>query len=258
LKAVTRGTYEKGWAGPKGETMNICKGCEDLCEYCYGRNSAARRGQKDWDDWGNTRINWKIVNKGYRKQRRRVMFPSTHNINKYNLKPSIIFLNNLLPHVKSLLIVIKPWYPVVKKLCKQFQRFNDKIELRFTITTFQDRWRERFEPYSSPIPERLSSIKLAHKYGFLVSVVVEPFLDADPLVLIRKLIKRNVGPHNIWIGPMNHRRELSRTSDVIFNHSAYLNSIYQPLNLKSIYGRIMAEGWKINFKDGFLNQMRKK
>ena len=89
-----------------------------------------------------------------------------------------------------------------KDIINGFRKYQGKMQFRFTITSNDNEILSFWEPNAPAFEERFESLILAYKEGYKTSVSVEPFLDDDPVPLVKEL-----SPYiteSIWIGPMNH------------------------------------------------------
>jgi len=192
----TVGTYE--WAK---KTLNFQIGCENGCLYCYAREMATRYKWNSSSNWTTPRVRQEMLTKNIPNFGEVVMFPSSHDITPNNIEQSIQFLGNILKAGNKVLVVSKPSYECIKRICKEFDRYKDHILFRFTIGSSSDEVLKFWEPYAPSFNERLKSLKLAHKLGFQTSVSCEPMLDNQ----IERVIKK-VDPfvtETIWIGKVN-------------------------------------------------------
>jgi len=112
------------------------------------------------------------------------------------------FLRHILEAGNEVLIVSKPHLVCIKAICKEFEKYKDKILFRFTIGSADDAVLKFWEPNAPGFKERLACLKLAYKKGFGASVSCEPMLDNN----IDKVIKK-CSPYvteTIWVGKINH------------------------------------------------------
>jgi len=232
---VTSGTKE--WAD---SNVNIAYGCSHDCQYCYAKKLAIFSGRKTRENWKEMVINRKAVEKGYRKRKGRVMFPSSHDITPEILGECLIVLKKLLFAGNTVLITTKPHISCVKEICQSLSHYFNQIQFRFTITSKNNKLLEKYEPGAPRYEERLMCLSYAYGKGIKTSVSIEPFLDYDPIPLIEEI--EPYVTESIWIGPLNHYK----FPDLIENYRGFhLYEIYRKLrNMK-----------KIRFKDAFIKKM---
>ncbi len=250
---MTIGTKE--WST---SSVNFQSGCTD-CSYCYARMMANDFGQIKWDDWCNPVIRQKNVQKSYGKRKGTIMFPTSHNLDLWNIHEGIKVLNKLADADNDVLVVLKPSCSVVERICRLVHN-KSKIEFRFTITSTSQDKLSLFETGAPGLMDRFNAMHYALRNRVKTSISIEPFLDSDPSELIEDLLDDGYGvkPEDIWIGPMNHLSRLIKLSPIIAANQEYLRRIYRPKNLEFIKAIAIEEGWKINFKDGFLKQLKAK
>lgn len=174
------GVYE--WAD---ESVNIQIGCENGCRYCYARHRAVERFGycKSNEAWLKPVVDRKKVNKQYRKNFGTVMFPSTHDITPSNVHDYLQVATKLLEAGNNLLIVSKPDFECIKKLCFELSCFDkSRILFRFTIGSLSDEVLRFWEPNTPSPSERVKCLKYAFAKGYRTSVSCEPYLDAFPCI----------------------------------------------------------------------------
>ena len=198
-RKITSGTKE--WAD---KNINCIKGCANNCRYCYAKMMAKRFGRATEETWKDMEIRGDVLSKRFRKFKGRVMFPSSHDIVDIPevKKACFTVLKNLLDAENEVLVTMKPSLSVTKDIVEGFRTYNERMQFRFTITSNNDDILSFWEPNAPSYHERLESLKLAYKEGFKTSVSVEPFLDDDPVPLVKEL--SSYISESIWIGPMNH------------------------------------------------------
>lgn len=253
----TLGAHEPGW-GERGGTRNIQHGCERNCHFCYGAEGADRRNQRRRDDWDFPVIDLNKVNRKYRKVPKRIMFPTTHDITENNIETCLVVLKRLLEVGNNVLIVSKMSSNIFERLTTELWDFRQQLEVRITITAWDQLIKSIFERNSPWTEDQLPILESVLKLNLVLSVSIEPFLEEDPARLIQELISRGIT--SIWIGPMNHRGRLQKISNTIADNFDYLEQIYSPQNLRRIYykcRKLMKQnpGVQIHFKDAFLKKM---
>ncbi|NIO36124.1 hypothetical protein GTO27_00290 [Candidatus Bathyarchaeota archaeon] len=195
------------------------------------------------------------LEKVFKKRPGRVMFPSTHDIFDFSPYKEACFtvLRRLLESENDVLITSKPKLTVIQDIDRQFRRFIEQMQFRFTITSNSDELLEFWEPNAPRFKERLSSLEYAYRRGFRTSVSIEPFLDYDPTELIETV--RPFTTESIWIGRMNYipctnisRSERSHYVRVRRNYeTAHLYKIFEEFNGQPL----------IRFKDSIRIQLQR-
>lgn len=181
---------------------NCIEGCKNDCLYCYGAESADRYGRR-------TREAWHVMKPNARSGRAvshykgRVMFPTTHDLHIEHVDWWGPFLQRLLEKGNNVLIVTKPEYQAVSRICRVFAQYKDQIEFRFTIGTNDDKVAAYWEPGAPSPSDRLMAIAHAYTLGFKTSVSMEPLLIEQPKEMIDQLFMGWI-TGEIWIGAMNH------------------------------------------------------
>ena len=146
--------------------------------------------------------NQKKIDKGYRKRKGRIMFPTSHDITEESLEGCLIVLKKLLDAEDEVLITTKPRLTCVKKICKQFMNKKDLIQFRFTITSNDNEKLKFWESGAPSFEERFEALKYTFKEGFKTSISIEPFLDKNPYKLVERL--KPYVSESIWIGKLNY------------------------------------------------------
>ena len=242
---ITSGTKE--WAD---YNVNCVKGCAHNCRYCYAKLMAKRFHRATEDTWKDMVIRKDVVTKKFHKYHGRVMFPSSHDIVDIpEVKEAcLIVLKNLLDANNEVLVTMKPSLNVTKDIVANFEEFKENIQFRFTITSNDNAILSFWEPNAPSYEERLKSLLLAYKEGYKTSVSVEPFLDDDPVPLIKGLSPFIT--ESIWIGPMNHiPRKNIQTKDI--PEYDRIRAAKQIDNLQRIYDELVGVP-HIRFKDSMI------
>jgi DNA repair photolyase len=225
-------------------SKNCIKGCSNDCKYCYGKKWANRWGRIPKENWHAMEYNPNSV-KYIKKERGKIMFPTTHDLHIEHAGWWMPFLTGLLEKGNDVLIVSKPRVNAINLICQSFQKNKKQIEFRFTIGTDDDVTRKFWEPNAPPIQERIQALKLAYDAGYKTSVSMEPVLTHTPENLIKK-----ISPYvtdTIWIGKMNY------LSDKWFNENTIkwyyeMKSINSYDNMKKVYENNKGNP-KIRWKD---------
>ena len=122
------GTTE--WAA---SNVNYLKGCSNDCKYCFSKEMAIRFKRKTPENWKEEEINWEAFNRNVKQREGYIMFPSTHDITPKHLDLTLDFLSRLLGNGNKVLIVSKPSFECIKRICDTFTEYRDHILFRFTI-----------------------------------------------------------------------------------------------------------------------------
>jgi len=194
---TTKGTKE--WAD---WNLNLFKGCSNNCKYCYAKFMAKRFERiKTLEEWSIPIINNKILHQKFRKRKGRGMFPTAHDITPQTYIPYVVVLQRLLRAGNEVLITTKANFNLIKMLCGQIIFYSNQVQFRFTITSIYNYKLKDWEKNAPSYQSRKASLILAFDKGFKTSVSIEPYLDADPTLLITE-----IAPYcteSIWIGIMN-------------------------------------------------------
>jgi len=190
------GTTE--WAA---SNVNYLKGCSNDCKYCFSKEMAIRFKRKTPENWKEEEINWEAYNKNVKQREGYVMFPSTHDITPRYLNLAIDFLERLLCNGNKVLIVSKPSYECIKKICDTFSAYKDQILFRFTIGSACNKTLKFWEPNAPDYKERKRALIYAFEAGYQTSISCEPMLDDRIDKVIDDLIQYVTDA--IWLGKMN-------------------------------------------------------
>lgn len=239
------GTYE--WAS---YNANFISGCKHDCKYCYSKEMAIRFKRKTNRNWRNEEVRKEILLKPFRKKSGTIMYPSSHDIHPDRLNQSLIFLENILSHGNNVLVVSKPHYDCIKKICAQFDRKKANMMFRFSIGSIDSDVLKFWEPGAPNFSERLRSLKYAYNHGFKTSVSSEPMLDDNIDALIKK-----VSPYvtdAIWLGKANfllRRLKTNKCNDKETLKRAHKLMEWQSAeNIKSLYKKYRKDK-KIKWKE---------
>ena len=195
-KKYVSGTGE--WAT---HTVNIQRGCQNSCLYCFAKANSIRFGKSTPENWAIPTINEEAVNKKYGKKSGTIMFPSTHDITPENVDDCIKVLLAMVKAGNKVLVVSKPHLECVEKMCASLDGYQDNILFRFTIGSASDEVLSFWEPNAPKFAERLACLKLAHGQDYATSVSCEPMLD-DQVSMVVDAVKPFV-TDAIWLGKPN-------------------------------------------------------
>lgn len=259
-----KGTKNKGlWQWVRWYS-NWCKGCYNGCLYCYAMlREVCRFKRMNYEDWQKFELKTPIITNREGKNTTKItkregwgMLPATHDIFPEILDASIEYFRKHLEIGNKLLIVSKGNFDCIKAIIKEFRDYKAQILLRFTITTKDEELLEFWEPNASRYRERIDSLMYANNKGFKTSVSIEPFLDRDPIPLIKSV--EPFVSEVIWLGSMNHLKNIAK---IVSSHSSefqYIKEITSTKHLISIVRDIentellsKRAKKKIQYKDSF-------
>lgn len=184
-------------------SVNCVTGCSHDCKYCYAKTMAIRFGRSTPENWKDEEIRTIQLSKKFmkRKNGKRFMFPSTHDITPTNLSACIQRLTNLLAPGNEGIIVTKPHFECIQALCEVFPMFKDQFIFRFTVGSSNSDTLRFWEPGAPDFEERLASLKYAHWKGYQTSVSCEPMLDDNIQDVVEKVLPYVT--ETVWIGKPN-------------------------------------------------------
>lgn len=180
-------------------SINFQTGCEHGCLVCYAKEMSVRYKQSTKDNWETARIRQADVNRKKCKYKNTViMFPSSHDITPNNINEAVIVLRKILEANNDVLIVSKPHFDCIKRICDEFGDSKDRILFRFTIGSYDNSVLKFWEPNAPDLKERMKSLKYAFANGYETSVSCEPMMDNrvdKVIVAVRPYVTET-----IWIG----------------------------------------------------------
>jgi DNA repair photolyase len=189
-------------------TVNVLKGCQHGCIYCYAcAGNAGRFGKKlgiSPETWAtDVRVDEGMLRRAMRPCRipMKIMYPSTHDIHPDNLELHLQVIQSLLTHCERLLIVSKPHLPCIRAICREFRENKDKILFRFSIGSADDAVLRFWEPGAPDFGERLACLRYAFLKDFKTSVSCEPMLDGNIEAVVRAC--RPFVTDAIWLGKVS-------------------------------------------------------
>jgi DNA repair photolyase len=163
-------------------TINPYTGCEHSCSYCYANFMRRFSGhlQDAWGSFVDVKVNLlDILRRELPKRPAGVIWlssvcdPYQPVERKYRLTRGVIEL--LLGYPKFSVSILTKNALVLRDL-RLLTRMKNRIDVGFTITTFDDRARSYFEPRSSPVPERIAALEKLSEAGIETWVFFAPML----------------------------------------------------------------------------------
>jgi len=187
----------------KGNSINICTGCPNDCKYCYAKGRAYRFKQVKIGEWSKERIREHDVVKNRKLYDGMIAFPTSHDITITNIDSYLKVLEKLLISGNEILIVSKPRFECIEKICNKAAAYKDKIIFRFSIGAIDDEILSFWDTNAPIYAERKQSLMYAFENGFRTSVSMEPLLDPSNVVTMVEELAEYVSDY-IWIGKMNY------------------------------------------------------
>jgi len=250
-------TGTREWAE---DNINIQRGCEHGCLYCYARHIAVTWTKRcTAEQWLDPVINQAKVDKNYYKGKGILMFPSTHDITPRNLSECLCVLRKLLDAGNQVLIVSKPHWSCITLICETLQEYRARIMFRFTIGSKSDEILEFWEPNAPRFKERLACLKYAYSCRYQTSVSCEPYLDSNVVDLF--LAVKPWTTHSFWVGKL---RDFAKRVYISAMTTEQEEKFIKPLKaaqtdeaVRTIYNQLNVERL-IKWKDSIRKVIKKK
>lgn len=245
-------TGTREWAE---NNVNIQRGCEHGCRYCYSRYNAVKRFKQCTEEqWLEPVINNAKVDKNYGKYKGVVMFPSAHDITPKNISECLCVLRKLLDAGNQVLIVSKPHWSCITLICERLKEYRSQIMFRFTIGSKNNEILKFWEPNAPGFKERLNCLHFAYTYWYQTSVSCEPYLDSNVINLF--LAVKLWITHSFWVGKL---RNLNQRVDMFDVTSEQEKKFIKPLKaaqtddaVREIYNQLANERlvkWKDSIRE---------
>jgi len=207
-------------------TINHVQGCSHGCTYpCYAYMMAKRFGRaKSYEDWCNPKlvINAKeLLIKEIPKYKNKI--DSVHLC--FTTDPFMYGYSEITSMSIELIKILNSNNIKCTALTKGFlprelAYLSKENEYGITLVSLNEQFRNKFEPYSSPISDRIESLKYLHDKGFKTWVSIEPYptpniVEQDLITLLDsiKFVDK------IIFGRMNYNPLVTKYK----NHKEYYN-----------------------------------
>ena len=222
-------------------TINHIQGCSHGCKFpCYAFMMAKRFGRvKDYDEWIQPKIvinALEILEKELSSQRDKIdsvhlCFTTDPFMYDYQRKENIKEIEELSLKIIERLNQEKiPVTTLTKGICPEElsdSRFLKDNYYGITLVSLNDKFKDEFEPYSSPYQERITALEKLHKKGMKTWVSIEPY----PTPNIDKTAGDIIPLLNI----------IGFVDKIIFGRLNYNVSTSQYINNKEYYNRLAGE-----------------
>jgi len=182
-----------------GLAINPYVGCGHGCVYCYARFIKRFTGHtEEWGTFVDARINIaNIIKKQLKSPKYKgerifigtVTDPYQPIEKKYKLTRSI--LQVLMDYRNPVSILTKS--DLALRDIDLLKKFKD-IDVDFTVTTLDEKWKKLVEPNSPSIKQRLNAMKVLTKEGITVLAMMGPYwpIFTDPEALFKEFKKAGV------------------------------------------------------------------
>lgn len=192
---------------------NIFLGCAHNCRYCYARYNALHRYKQisDSSKWERpVLVETKFNEKPRTYKDKRIMYPTQHDILPEEIQLNLDYIKKWLIAGNQMLIVSKPHFECIKKICDELAEYKSQIIFRFTIGSPNDDVLKFWEPNAPSYEERKKALQYAFDHGYQTSVSCEPVLDEDIALMVYELLPFITD--TIWLGKMNFIKQRVDTS----------------------------------------------
>jgi DNA repair photolyase len=261
MKKKATGTRE--WAA---HNINIQRGCEHGCLYCYA-HADAKRFKRVSDETSDACWTAPVINRPFITSKMKqnlegtIMFPTTHDITPLNIQECVLALETMLCAGNKVLIVTKSHLSCVKTICSsellKCEPYKSRVLWRFTIGAQCDDVLKFWEPHATFFQERLQCLAYAWAHGYKTSVSCEPLLTSsvpetrDMVETLRPFVN-----DAIWLGRANHLQ--SRLSlncpgnDIVKQAGKTLEGIWDNERVRDLYSTFRDDPiikWKNSVKE---------
>jgi len=185
--------------------INPYTGCSHKCFYCYARfMKRFTNHQEDWGDFVDVKINAvdALKNDLRKIKSGSIFFGSVTDCYqpieaKYQLTRKIL---EALP--KNFEIYIQTKSALVQRDIDLIKKFRD-AEVGFTITFSDDNDRKNFEPFASPVEERIQALREIKKAGIETTAFLGPMLPFISDKNIEQLFEKIKYANHIYADKLN-------------------------------------------------------
>lgn len=178
--------------------LNPYRGCQHACLYCY--SPSVLREERPWGSFVDVKVNLpRVLSKELRNKEGGVVSISTVTDGYQPIERRYQLTRRCLLQLlkRDFPISVQTKSSLVLRDLEIIKKFSDR-DVGFTITTIDDRARRGYEPFASPVEERLAALKEIAKNGIDTWVFIGPIMPYitdkgdDLKTLIRELSRANV------------------------------------------------------------------
>lgn len=161
--------------------INPYVGCQHACHYCYSDFYVKKytTHREEWGEFVDVKINApEVLRRDVLRKKKGSVFVSSLTDpyqpleKRYELTRKCLEI--LLRNNFSVWIQTKS--SLILRDINLFKRFKNNCEVGFTITTLDDNIREKFEPFSFPVNEKLEALKILKENEIKTFVFFGPVL----------------------------------------------------------------------------------
>ena len=211
LRQILYSDNNKQWAEVGTNIIKHTTNCPQLCRYCYNIAWKHRSEKIPIPDIEDIREDFVpdekkvLANWTKRRKPRLYIFGSTHDIFPEMVDQYIDVARRIIESGSEILIVTKARLTCIQAICHALDDLKDKVMIICTITSNDPEILKYWEPHAPSYEERKQCLRHAYECGYRTSVSMEPYLS-DPRPMVEELTPYVT--HCIWIGKMNHCKEL--------------------------------------------------
>jgi len=197
--------------------FNVYMGCSHGCKYCYAP-ACLRKKPEDFRE--NITARWDTLEKfvadcdelACKGDERRILFSFLSD--PYQPEEAKIELTRLClmravcSFGRNIDILTKGKYDLVSRDFDIMEKNPGQVRLGVSLCFIKDESRQEWEPYASPVEDRIRLIKEAHKRGITTWVSVEPVIYPGEAIEVMKTLMPYV---DVWkVGKLNHNKALEK------------------------------------------------
>jgi len=161
--------------------INPYVGCSHNCVYCYADYLTRKftKHEEKWGDFVDVKTNApEILTREVLSKKKGTVFISSLTDPYQPLEKKYELTRKCLDILQrnNFSVCIQTKSSLVTRDIDILKRFKEKCEVGFTITTLDDEVRKDFEPFSSPVEEKIKALELLKRSGIKTYVFFGPVL----------------------------------------------------------------------------------
>lgn len=197
--------------------LNIYIGCSHRCKYCYAPHTLQKSTENYFGKPEPRKNILQLLERDLQK-------------NKYTEQVLLSFVGDcycdsadngetvrevlkLLNHYKVPVAILSKGGKRMLRDLDIFKQFGDRITVGTTLTFFDEKKSQEWEPFASTPKERLETLKILHDNGIKTFASLEPTIEPEEsLKLIQKTLEQNSVDH-YKIGKINNYKSADKWQD---------------------------------------------